>query len=47
MTGEAKIKGVMEFLDNLFSTSSKTKFMLFAHHMSVMDELEQYLLKKL
>jgi len=32
MSGEAKLKGIKEFLDNLFTNTSKPKFIIFAHH---------------
>lgn len=35
MTGAAKVKGVIEFIDNLIE--SKVKFIIFAHHYEVLD----------
>jgi archaellum biogenesis ATPase FlaH len=47
MTGEAKVKGVKDFLESILNNSSKNKFILFAHHQSVLDQLEEFLLNKL
>ena len=44
ITGESKIDGCISFLDILIDSGSK--FLLFAHHISVMDAYEQYLLSK-
>ena len=37
LTGEAKVKGVCEFMETLAENGAK--FLVFAHHQSVMDEL--------
>ena len=35
MTGAAKVKGVIEFVDTLIE--NKSKFIVFAHHLEVLD----------
>ncbi len=35
LTGEAKIKGCCEFIETLYENGAK--FLIFAHHKSVMD----------
>lgn len=35
MTGNAKVKGTVEFLENL--VENKVKFIVFCHHYEVMD----------
>ena len=47
MTGEAKLKGIKEFLENILAGNTSNKFILFAHHQLVMDELDKFLGKKL
>lgn len=47
MSGEAKIKGIKEFLDNIFLSLQDQKFIIFAHHYIVLDALEPYLQQKL
>ena len=37
LTGEAKVKGVCEFIETLCDNGAK--FLVFAHHRSVMEEL--------
>ena len=37
LTGEAKVKGVCEFTETLADNGAK--FLVFAHHQSVMNEL--------
>ena len=37
LTGESKVKSVCEFLETL--AENGTKFLVFAHHQSVMDEI--------
>jgi len=32
MTGEAKLKGIKEFLENILAGNTNNKFILFAHH---------------
>ena len=44
LTGEAKINGCMEFLETLLEAGCK--FLLFAHHIPVMDAFSQFLTKK-
>ena len=44
LTGEAKVKGVGEFLETLHENGAK--FLVFAHHKSVLDELEKFLNSK-
>ena len=43
-TGEAKIVGIIEFIETLLENGAK--FLLYAHHMAVMGQLETYLLRK-
>ena len=40
LTGEAKIKGIVNFIENLIK--SDTKFIVFAHHIKVMDAIEVF-----
>ena len=40
MTGEAKVDGVCEFLETLVENS--VKFLVFAHHFTMLDALEEY-----
>ena len=44
LTGEAKVKGVCEFIETL--SENGAKFLVFAHHKSVMDEIQKYLNQK-
>jgi len=44
LTGEAKVQGCIEFIDILLESGSK--FLLFAHHLSVLDSFEKYLISK-
>ena len=44
MTGAAKVKGVIEFIDNLLE--NKCKFIVFAHHYEVLDAIEDSIVKK-
>ena len=44
MTGAAKAKGVIEFLDTLIE--NKCKFIVFAHHYEVLDQIEDSVVKK-
>ena len=41
LTGEAKVKGVCEFIETLFENGAK--FLIFAHHKAVIDELQKFL----
>jgi SWI/SNF-related matrix-associated actin-dependent regulator 1 of chromatin subfamily A len=44
MTGTAKIKGTVEFLDTLIE--NKVKFLVFAHHYEVMDGIEDSIVRR-
>ena len=44
MTGAAKAKGVVEFLDTLVENGSK--FIVFAHHYEVLDQIEDAIVRK-
>ena len=44
MTGNAKVKGTVEFLENL--VENKVKFIVFCHHYEVMDSIEDAIVKK-
>lgn len=44
MTGSAKVKGVIEFLETL--VENKAKFIVFAHHYEVLDQIEDSMVKK-
>ena len=44
LTGEAKVKGVCEFIETLFDNGAK--FLIFAHHKAVIDELQKFLQQK-
>ena len=44
LTGEAKVKGVCDFLETLYDNGAK--FLVFAHHKSVIDELQKFLTQK-
>ena len=44
MTGSAKVKGTVEFLENL--VENKVKFIVFCHHYEVMDQIEDAIVKK-
>ena len=44
LTGESKVKGVCEFIETL--SENGAKFLIFAHHRSVMDELQNFLKQK-
>ena len=44
LTGEAKVKGVCEFLETL--SENGAKFLIFAHHKTVIDEIQKYLQQK-
>ena len=41
LTGESKVKGVCEFIETLFENGAK--FLIFAHHIIVMDEIQKFL----
>ena len=43
-SGEAKIRGINEFIETLIDNG--TKFIVFAHHYSVLDAMEELVLKK-
>ena len=44
LTGEAKVQGCIEFIDILLE--SGCKFLLFAHHLTVLDSFQKYLINK-
>ena len=44
LTGTAKAKGTVEFLETLIE--SKVKFIVFAHHYEVMDAIEDAIVKR-
>ena len=44
MSGSAKVKGTVEFLENL--VENRVKFVVFAHHYEVMDQIEDNIVKK-
>ena len=44
LTGEAKVKGVCEFVETLFDNGAK--FLIFAHHQSVVEVISKFLLEK-
>ena len=44
LTGEAKVSGCIEFLETLLEAGCK--FLLFAHHIPVMDAFSQFLARK-
>ncbi|TNV86910.1 hypothetical protein FGO68_gene11858 [Halteria grandinella] len=44
MTGTAKVKGVISFIETLID--NKAKFILFAHHYDVLDQLEDFVVRK-
>jgi hypothetical protein len=46
LSGAAKLKGIKEWLENILP-NKETKFILYAHHMVVLDELEKFLVKNL
>jgi SWI/SNF-related matrix-associated actin-dependent regulator of chromatin subfamily A-like protein 1 len=43
ITGLAKIEGACDFIDTLVDNGAK--FLVFAHHLSMLDALEKYLIK--
>lgn len=44
LTGSAKIKGILEFMDTLIE--SRVKFIIFAHHFEVLDAIEESVVRK-
>ena len=44
MSGEAKLQGCIDFVETLLEAGCK--FLLFAHHRTVMDQLASFLQKK-
>lgn len=44
LSGEAKVQGAIEFLDTLFEAGEK--FLLFAHHISVLDLYQDYIQRR-
>ncbi len=43
LTGEAKVDGITEFMETLIENNCK--FIVFAHHQSVMDSIEEFVKK--
>jgi SNF2 family DNA or RNA helicase len=43
MTGESKIEGVCDFVENLVDNGAK--FLIFAHHLCMLDALEKFAIK--
>lgn len=41
LTGKAKLKGIMEYLSVVIENG--IKFLLFAHHLNVLTEIEEFL----
>ena len=44
LTGTAKIKGIIEFVETLLE--NRCKFLIFAHHYDVLDAIEECVIKK-
>ena len=44
LTGTAKIKGILEFVETLLE--NRCKFLIFAHHYDVLDAIEEAVIKK-
>lgn len=44
LTGTAKIKGILEFIDTLLD--NRCKFLIFAHHYDVLDAIEDKVIQK-
>lgn len=44
LTGQAKLEGVKDFMENLIEND--VKFLLFAHHTAILDEYENFCIKK-
>ena len=44
LTGEAKVQGCTEFIETLIENGAK--FLVFGHHKSVLDHLENFVKKK-
>jgi SWI/SNF-related matrix-associated actin-dependent regulator 1 of chromatin subfamily A len=44
LTGEAKAEGTTDFMETLLENNCK--FIVFAHHQSVMDKLEAFVVSK-
>ena len=44
LTGQAKIEGIKEFIENLIEND--VKFLLFAHHTNILDAYEEFCIKK-
>jgi SWI/SNF-related matrix-associated actin-dependent regulator 1 of chromatin subfamily A len=40
LTGDSKVAGITDFMETLIENNCK--FIVFAHHQSVMDSLEQF-----
>ena len=44
LTGESKIRGVCDFIETLVDNG--VKFLIFAHHISMIDSLEEFVKTK-
>jgi len=44
LTGQAKVEGIKEFMENLIDND--VKFLLFAHHQAILDQYEEFCVKK-
>jgi len=44
LTGQAKVEGVKDFMETLIEND--VKFLLFAHHISILDKYEEFCVKK-
>ena len=44
MTGQAKIEGVKNFMEQLFD--NEVKFLLFSHHLDTLDAYEEFVTQK-
>jgi SWI/SNF-related matrix-associated actin-dependent regulator 1 of chromatin subfamily A len=44
LTGESKVNGITEFVDTLIDNNCK--FIIFAHHLCVLDSLEEFVQTK-
>lgn len=46
LSGEAKINGIIEYLDTYFEAQEEEKCILFAHHQTVLNSIEDHLKTK-
>lgn len=44
LSGESKVDGVCDFIETL--SDAGAKFLIFAHHMTVIDRIEQFVQKQ-